>query len=151
MGLIGAFAIVRMRPLGVTATLGSAARQWAQGQGWIPDRLDGLDGFAGCATAPQSTWFTPNAMLLAGLVAGAFIAALASRQFAPRWPTGRDAARGLLGGVLLGWGAMTGLGCTIGTLLSGGMAGALSGWVFGAAVFFAVWAGLGVKSALVRK
>ncbi|KQO12344.1 hypothetical protein ASF11_17605 [Acidovorax sp. Leaf76] len=142
VGLIGAFAIVRMRPLGVTATLGGAARQWAQGQGWIPDRLDGLDGFAGCATLPPSTWLTPNALLLAGLVAGAFVAALASRQFAPRWPTWRDAARGLSGGVLLGWGAMTGLGCTIGTLLSGGMAGALSGWVFGAAVFFAVWAGL---------
>lgn len=145
VGLIGAFAIVRMRPLGVTATLGSAARQWAQGQGRIPDRLEGLDGFAGCATAPQSTWFTPNALLLAGLVAGAFVAALASRQCVLRWPTWRDAARGLAGGVLLGWGAMTGLGCTIGTLLSGGMAGALSGWVFGAAVFGAVWAGLRLK------
>lgn len=148
VGLIGALAIVRMRPLGVTATLGSAARQWAQGQGLIPDRLDGLDGFAGCATLPQSTWLTPNALLLTGLVAGAFIAALASRQVAPRWPTWRDAVRGLSGGVLLGWGAMTGLGCTIGTLLSGGMAGALSGWVFGASLFFAVWAGLRAKALL---
>ena len=145
VGLIGAFAIVRMRPLGVTATLGGAARQWAQGQGWIPERLEGLDGFAGCATAPQSTWFTPNALLLAGLVAGAFVVALASRQCVLRWPTWRDAVRGLAGGVLLGWGAMTGLGCTIGTLLSGGMAGALSGWVFGVAVFVAVWAGLRLK------
>ncbi|MBL7088889.1 YeeE/YedE thiosulfate transporter family protein, partial [Acidovorax sp.] len=71
--------------------------------------------------------------------------ALASRQFAARWPTWRDAVRGLSGGVLLGWGAMTGLGCTIGTLLSGGMAVALSGWVFGLAVFFALWAGLQIK------
>jgi len=47
----------------------------------------------------------------------------------------------LVGGALLGWGAMTGLGCTIGTLLSGSMAGALSGWVFGAAVFTALWLG----------
>ena len=39
---------------------------------------------------------------------------------------------GLAGGMLLGWGAMTGLGCTVGTLLSGIMAGALSGWVFAA-------------------
>ena len=150
VGLIGAFAIVRMRPLGVTATLGSAARQWAQEQQWIPDRLDGLDGFAGCATAPQSTWLTPNALLLVGLVAGAFVAALASRQFAPRWPTWRDAARGLSGGVLLGWGAMTGLGCTIGTLLSGGMVGALSGWVFSCALFTAVWAGLRFNAWLGR-
>ena len=142
VGLIGALVIVRMRPLGVTATLGSAARSVAAQQGWIPERLDGLDGFAGCATAVPASWLAPNALLLAGLVAGAFIAALASRQFAPRWPTWRDAVRGLGGGVLLGWGAMTGLGCTVGTLLSGGMVGALSGWVFGAAVFTAVGAGL---------
>ena len=38
------------------------------------------------------------------------------------------------GGLLLGWGAMTGLGCSIGTLLSGIMAGALSGWVYGIAM-----------------
>ena len=145
VGLIGALVIVRMRPLGVTATLGSAARSWAQGQGLIPERLHGLDGFAGCATAPTAQWLTPNAALLGGLVAGAFMAALASRQFAPRWPTWRDAARGLSGGVLLGWGAMTGLGCTIGTLLSGTMAGALSGWVFGASVLAAVGAGLAIK------
>ena len=151
VGLMGAFAIVRMRPLGVTATLGGAARQWAQGQGWIPDRLEGLDGFAGCATLPQSTWLTPNALLLVGMVAGSFVAALASRQFAPRWPTWTDAGRGLAGGVLLGWGAMTGLGCTIGTLLSGGMAGALSGWVFGVSVFVAVWGGLWAKSALFTR
>ena len=142
VGLIGALVIVRMRPLGVTATLGSAARSAAERQGWIPDRLNGLDGFAGCATAVPASWLTPNALLLAGIVAGSFAAALASRQFAPRWPTWRDAARGLGGGVLLGWGAMTGLGCTIGTLLSGGMVGALSGWVFGAAVFTAVGIGL---------
>ncbi|KAF1070766.1 MAG: hypothetical protein GAK39_01770 [Variovorax sp.] len=40
---------------------------------------------------------------------------------------------------------MTGLGCTVGNLLSGTMAGALSGWVFGAAVLLAVWAGLKLR------
>jgi hypothetical protein len=39
----------------------------------------------------------------------------------------------------MGWGAMTALGCTVGTLLSGISAFALSGWVFGAAVFVGVW------------
>ncbi|MBP7546129.1 MAG: YeeE/YedE family protein, partial [Acidovorax sp.] len=87
VGAIAALTIVRMRPLGVTATLGSAARQGAQSLGWIPERLNGLDGFAGCATTPTSSWLTPNALVLAGLIAGAFIAGLASRQFAPRWPT----------------------------------------------------------------
>ncbi|MEG1771171.1 MAG: YeeE/YedE family protein [Comamonas sp.] len=141
VGLISVFAIVRMRPLGVTAALGSQVRGALQTQGWVPERLNGLDGFAGCATLPQESWATPNALVLVGLIGGAFVAALASRQFAPRLPTGRDALRGIAGGTLLGWGAMTGLGCTIGTLLSGGMAGALSAWVFGAAMLAALWLG----------
>jgi tartronate-semialdehyde synthase len=43
---------------------------------------------------------------------------------------------------LMGWGAMTALGCTVVTLLSGIAAFALSGWVFGAAVFAGVWGGI---------
>ncbi|MOA62891.1 hypothetical protein D3C78_1884430 [compost metagenome] len=58
--------------------------------------------------------------------------------------------RGLGGGVLLGWGAMTGLGCTVGNLLSGTMAGALSGWVFGASVLLPVWGGLRLKRLAAR-
>ncbi|RMX07895.1 YeeE/YedE family protein [Corticibacter populi] len=150
VGLVGAFAIVRMRPLGVTATLGSAARQWADAQGWIPATMHGLDGFAGCATTPQSTFLTPNAVLLSGIVGGAFFAAFMSRQFVLRLPGWRDVLRGLSGGVLLGWGAMVGLGCTVGTLLSGSQAGALSGWVFGAAMFLAIWGGLRIKRLVLR-
>jgi len=149
VGLIGSLVILRIRPLGVTATLGSVARGVAVQHGWIPNRLEGLDGFAGCATLPQATWMTPNALLIIGLVAGALAAGLASRQFAPCWPTWRDAAGGLAGGVLLGWGAMTGLGCTVGTLLSGTMAGALSGWVYGMSLFFAVWSGLKIKRVIL--
>jgi len=145
VGVIGFLAIVRMRPLGVTTTLGSTTRGFSSDHGWIPERLDGLDGFAGCATAPGAEWLTPHAVLLAGLIGGAFVAALLARQFKPRLPGRRDIVRGLLGGILLGWGAMTGLGCSIGTLLSGSMAGALSGWVFGAAMFLSVGIGLRVS------
>ena len=146
VGLIAVATIVRMRPLGVTALLGSQVRGALQTQGWVPDRLNGLDGFAGCATLPAATWATPNGVVLLGLVLGAFIASLASRQFQPRTPTARDAGRGLLGGVLLGWGAMTGLGCTVGVLLSGSMSGALSGWVFGAAMLLALWLGFRLQT-----
>ncbi|WP_264051504.1 YeeE/YedE family protein [Methylobacterium flocculans] len=41
----------------------------------------------------------------------------------------------LLGGLHRGWGATSGLGCSFGTLLSGIMGGAVSGWVFEAAMF----------------
>lgn len=147
VGLIAVVVVLRLRPLGVTAALGSAARSAGDAGGLLPSRLDGLDSFGGCVTAVvESLWQTPNALLVGGIVAGAWAAALASGQFRPVWPNRGQVARGLGGGVLLGWGAMTGLGCTVGNLLSGTMAGALSGWVFGAAVLFAVWAGLRLGS-----
>lgn len=146
VGLIAVVVVLRLRPLGVTAALGSAARTVGDAGGLTPQRLDGLDGFGGCVTAVvESLWQTPNALLVGGIVAGAWAAALASGQFRPAWPSPGQAVRGLGGGVLLGWGAMTGLGCTVGNLLSGTMAGALSGWVFGAGVLFAVWAGLRLR------
>jgi uncharacterized membrane protein YedE/YeeE len=151
VGLIAAAVIVRMRPLGVTTTLGSTVRGWAQAAGWAPERLHGLDTLGGCATAVLDSLLTPHAVLLLGLVAGAWAAAVASGQWSPRRPGWRDAVRGLAGGVLLGWGAMTGLGCTIGTLLSGSMAGALSGWVFGAAVFTALWLGFVLRQRLAAR
>lgn len=144
IGLIACATIVRLPPLGVTATLGSQVRAGLQARGWMPAHLYGLDGFAGCATLPAASWATPNALLLLGLVAGSGIAALASRQFRPSWPRPSEIGRGLGGGLLLGWGAMTGLGCSVGTLLSGVMAGALSGWVFGAAMLAAIWLALRV-------
>lgn len=146
VGVIAVLVVLRLRPLGVTAALGSAARTYGEQQGLMPLRLNGLDGFAGCVTAVlQAFWQTPNALLVAGIVGGAWAAALASAQFKPTLPTLRQVVRGLGGGVLLGWGAMTGLGCTVGNVLSGTMAGAVSGWVFGAAVFVAVWAGLRLR------
>jgi uncharacterized protein len=142
VGVISFLVLARLKPLGVTSALGGAARALGADLGLTPLRLNGLDGFAGCATVPGASWFTPNAALVIGLAAGAFAAAAAARQFKPRLPTVGDIVRGLSGGVLLGWGAMTGLGCTVGVVLSGTMAGAASGWVFAACAFAGVWAGL---------
>jgi hypothetical protein len=46
---------------------------------------------------------------------------------------------------LLGWGSMTSLGCTIGVLLSGTQAFALSGWVFFAFAFLGSFVGIKLK------
>lgn len=135
IGALGAMAYLRVGPLGVTAEIGGRARQAAGSLGLLPERLEGLDTFRGCATALRDTLLTPNGLFVAGLVASAFAAALAAGQFQPAWPKPGQVAHGVLGGILLGWGAMTGLGCSVGTLLSGIMAGAVSGWVFGIAMF----------------
>lgn len=144
VGFIGVIAYLRIAPLGVTAELGSLARTAASDWGWLPARLEGLDTFAGCATVVKSVLLSNNGAFVLALVAGAFAAALAAGAFRPRLPSGKDIARNFAGGVLMGWGGMTALGCTVGTLLSGVMAGALSGWVFGAACLAGIWAGLRV-------
>lgn len=144
IGFIGVIAYLRIAPLGVTAELGSLARTAAAASGWLPVRLEGLDTFAGCATVVKRALLSNNGVFVMALVAGAWAAALAAGAFRPRLPSMKDIARNFAGGVLMGWGGMTALGCTVGTLLSGVMAGAASGWVFGAACLAGIWAGLRV-------
>lgn len=150
VGLLGFLAYLRTEPLGVTAELGSRARTLAEQLGWVQGRLPGLDGFAGCATVVIDALMTPNGVFILALVAGALAAGVASGNFQPRaypWHRYLSAA---LGGVLMGWGAMVALGCTVGVLLSGISAFALSGWMFGATLVTTVWASLALKRRLVR-
>src|SRR5690606_19881578 len=144
VGVIGVFAYFRVEPLGVTAQLGSMSRTFLTNAGLIAERLNGLDTFAGC-TAQVIQTITDNGLLIGGLVLGSFAAALLSKRFVPEKLTARGGITALFGGVLMGWGAMSALGCTVGTLLSGISAFALSGWVFGAAVFGGVWLGIKLR------
>lgn len=149
--LIGALAVaayLRVGPLGVTAELGSLSRTAANGLGWLPQRLEGLDGFAGCATAIKQSLLSNNGLFVLGLVFAAWASALLAGDFQPRRPGGRELLRNLLGGVLLGWGGMLALGCTVGTLLSGIMAGAASGWLFGLFCLFGILLGLRLRRRL---
>lgn len=130
IGGLGVLAFLRVLPLGVTSELGSLARTLADQQNWLPSRLEGLDTFRGCITTIKETLWSPNGALVVGLVIGAFAAALIAGDFRPRRPTWREAVRNFGGGVLMGLGSMLALGCTVGTLLSGIMAAAVSGWVF---------------------
>jgi hypothetical protein len=138
VGVIAAVAYFQVQPLGVTAAIGSVARSLLANADLLPETLHGLDGFAGCRTA-LVTGLSPNGAFVIGLVLASFAAALTAGQFTPAWPTASQAVCGLGGGVLLGWGAMTAIGCTVGTLLSGTMAGAASGWIFLIASFIGVW------------
>lgn len=134
VGLIGIAAYLRLSPLGVTAEIGSRSRQFATAIEWLPSRLEGLDSFRGCATVIRDALLTPNGAFIGGIIAAALVAALISGEFKPKWPNAGQAVRGLVGGALLGWGTVIGLGCTVGTLLSGISAGAAAGWVFAVAL-----------------
>lgn len=148
---ISAFAFLRVAPLGVTAELGSLARTAGASAGLLPETLHGLDQLRGCATVIKQALLSENGLFVLGLVAASLAAALAAGQFRPRRPSAGEVGRGLTGGFLMGWGAMTGLGCTVGVLLSGIHAGAVSGWVFLVFCTAGVWLGLYVMRRLALR
>ncbi len=148
IGMLGVVAYFRVGPLGVTAELGSVTRTLADAASLLPARLEGLDGFSGCATVIKEALLSENGVFVAGLVLAAFASALVAGDFRPSRPTGEAIARNLMGGILMGWGAMVALGCTVGTLLSGIMAGALSGWVFWLFCSLGMLLGMALRSRL---
>lgn len=145
IGFLATIAYFRIAPLGVTAELGSIARTTGSWLEVIPVRLEGLDSFSGCATAVKETLLSANGIFVIGLVLASFAAALWSGQFAPERPSLQKIIRHFMGGLLMGWASMTALGCTVGTLLSGIMAGALSGWIFAALCFTGLWLTLVIR------
>lgn len=145
IGFLATLSYLRVGPLGVTAELGSVARTAADGLGWLPERLEGLDSFSGCATAVKEALLSNNGLFILGLVVASWASALLAGDFQPKRPRVSELLRNLLGGILLGWGSMLALGCTVGTLLSGIMAGALSGWVFAAFCLVGVLLGLRIR------
>jgi hypothetical protein len=144
VGILGMFAYFRVEPLGVTSQLGSIARTVLENGGLLAERLNGLDTFAGCATQVIQT-ITENGWLIIGIVIGSFAVSLIAKKFQPAPLTVRGTSTALLGGVLMGWGSMLALGCTVGVLLSGISAFALAGWVFAGSMFVGVWLGIKLK------
>jgi uncharacterized membrane protein YedE/YeeE len=141
IGTLATLAYFRVGPLGVTAEIGSLSRTAAAGIGLLPETLYGLDGLQGCATAVKETLLSRNGLFILGLVIGSFATATIAGDFKPALPHRTDLPRLFLGGVLLGLGAMLALGCTVGVILSGTMAGALSGWVFATVCLASAWIG----------
>ncbi len=141
IGWIAVLAYFRVGPLGVTAELGSLARTAADAGGLLPQVLHGLDSFAGCVTAVKETLLSRNGVFVTGMVLASCLSAVLSGDWQPVRPKARDLPRLFGGGVLLGFGAMISLGCTVGVLLSGIMAGALSGWIFAIFCVAGSWVG----------
>ena len=134
VGVIGTIAYLRIEPLGVTRQLSTTARTVLSDRGYLPETLEGLDVMKGCIAVISST-VTNNGWLIIGIVFASLAAALAGNRFSWQNITVKNGLTALIGGVLLGWSSMIALGCTVGVLLSGTQAFALSGWIFFATVF----------------
>ncbi|MBI3940243.1 MAG: YeeE/YedE family protein [Acidobacteria bacterium] len=79
------------------------------------------------ASETVPAWFYSGSVLNTGLVSGAVVSALLSRQFALRIASGLDLGNGLVGGALMGVGAVLAMGCNIGGFYSALSALSLAG------------------------
>ena len=140
VGGIGIAAYLRTTPLGVTSQLSTISRSVLDSRNALPEVLHGIDMMRGCVALVSST-ITNNGWLVIGLVVASFGAAVGGGRFKVQKPTVGNSVTALIGGVLLGWGSLTALGCTVGVLLSGTQAFAVSGVVFTVVVMGAVWMG----------
>ena len=130
VALIAIIAFLRVSPLGVTAEIGRIARTSAGYFNILPARLEGLDTLRGCITIIKETFWSNNGLFIFGVVLGSFALATFSGDFKIQIPKIKESTRSFVGGILMGFGSMLALGCTVGTLLSGIMAASLSGWIF---------------------
>lgn len=141
VGAIGIAAYMRTTPLGVTSQLSTISRSYLDSRGALPEVLHGIDMMRGCVALVTST-ITNNGWLVIGFVLASLAVAVGGGRFALQRPTIGNSITALLGGVLLGWGSLTALGCTVGVLLSGTQAFAVSGVVFLVVCAAAVWVGV---------
>jgi hypothetical protein len=144
VGVVATFAYLWNHPLGVTSEIGRVSRRMGLAMGFLPARLEGLDRLAGCRAITSDRWLTESGVFIVSLVAGSLFTALLSGEFRIRTGRPRTYALAAAGGLLLGFGAMISLGCTVGTMLSGIMAFSLHGWTFLLGLAGGAWAGTAV-------
>lgn len=144
IGLIATIAYFRVGALGVTAELGSISRTLLSDFTDI-SRLEGLDRLTGCMTVVKETVLSNNGVFVLSLIVGSFASALLAGQFKIQTQNLKGIFRIFFGGILMGWGAMVSLGCTVGVFLSGIMAGAVSGWIFAIFCVFGAWLGWKIR------
>ena len=127
---------IRYRPLGVVGELSRWTSDLSATLGAGVGELQGISDIPGCVPRfVEGSWFSDAFMLNVGIIAGAFTAALLAREFRPRVPRGpRRYVQSLAGGLVMGYGAGLGLGCTLGAFFSAIPSLALNGWIYAAAL-----------------
>jgi uncharacterized membrane protein YedE/YeeE len=143
LGVLSIIAYNLQSPLGVTGGLAlwgdNVAKSFSAGG--LP--LKGADALAGCTSVANADWLTIRTMTMSGLVLGAFSASVLSGEFKIRYS--RNWARYpqlLIGGGLMGYASVIAIGCTVGAFFSSIPSLAVSGWLFGIALFGGAYLGV---------
>lgn len=137
LALLNVLLFIKYRPIGVVGEISRWSNDLGSMAGIPVGVQKGLEGLAGCAAAlaEGASWFTDGFMLNIGIIVGAFVAAVLAREFRLRIPRQPQRyVQSLGGGLVMGYGAGLGLGCTLGAFYSAIPSLALNGWVYALAM-----------------
>ncbi len=137
--LLSVFQIVTLATTGSPWRISGTFAYWGA---WLYKALGGsVDNWAYFSSeSAQSTlnlgfFKDPSSMRNIGIIFGALLASLLASQFRFKKIKMKQVIGAILGGLLMGYGAVIGFGCNIGAMYSGIASLALSGWVYALFLF----------------
>lgn len=142
LGGIGILMYMVHMPWGVTGELNRLSLAIMSSLQISPPAMLGMSGM-GCSAEAGGGLFSHTFATTVGLIAGSLVASLFSKEFKIRTPTNPVRyVQSLGGGILMGYGAGLGLGCTVGAFLSSISSLSLGGWLFGLALAAGAFVGV---------
>ncbi|MBI50019.1 MAG: hypothetical protein CL781_01640 [Chloroflexi bacterium] len=132
LGLINLLLFVRFHPMGVVGEISRWSTSISKMVGFPELQLRGLEGLGACVmVVAEGSWFTEGFFFNFGIIAGSATSSLISREFKIRIPQSpMRYIQSIVGGVIMGYGAGLGVGCTLGAFFSSVPSLALNGWVY---------------------
>tara|TARA_B100001142_G_C14308171_1_gene645627 strand:- start:880 stop:1911 length:1032 start_codon:yes stop_codon:yes gene_type:complete len=145
LGFIGIVYFLFHSPPGVTGEIMKQSMNIAHSINLSDGPLKGIASLSGClGSSIESGIISHTFVSTVGVFFGALVSALLSQEFKIRTPKEtKRYVQSLSGGILMGYSASLGIGCTIGAFFSAIPSFSLSGWLFG--ISLAMGAFIGTK------
>ena len=143
LGALNVLLFTAREPWGFTGEVSRWSIAMASIVDAAPGPLAGVESLPGCVLVPSDgLFFNHMLFLVLGMFFGSFAAAVGAGEFKVRLPKRPVRyAQSLGGGVIMGYGAGIGMGCTIGAFFSAIPSLAVNGWVFGGFLAIGAWIG----------
>lgn len=151
IGILNSLLALIYRPLGITGDIAKHGLYiWAL-MGGQPATLITYFDEIGIEFNQSYKLLSETTVLNIGLVTGVLLSSIIASEFRIKSiKSGRQLTLGIIGGLLMGYGARLALGCNIGAMIGGIASLSLHGWVFGIFSFVGASAGVLVLKHIKR-